>query len=121
MIGVLSGNTSLENYNIQSKSKDNNQDKGKDEKTHGKHIIVVREGNLYAKYLVDDNGGKILLCKVPADEEKNLKHLNNEECVKHLCICGEYKENMRDVTDTKKDSHDSVKDILKLVLYKTLI
>ena len=124
MSSILSVNSNFTDYSMNScstSSAKTEQKEEEDKKETRKQIITIHEGKFYAKYLVDDNGSKTLLFKVPVEEEDNKNNSGNSKCINdkekinHLEMIGQYNENIRNASYKIKDEHDNIKDLLKMI------
>lgn len=126
MISISAVNNNFENYSSTiTNDKAGSSKKEEETKEKGKQIITIKEGKFYAKYLVDDDGIKTLLCKIPVEEEDkkdrlcDLKSSTDKKYTEFLEISGEYKENIRNATDKieqkNNDIHDNIKEVLKMI------
>ena len=72
----------------------------------------------YAKYLVDDDGSKTLLCKILAEEENKNDKLgsNDKKYTECLGISSSYKKNIWNAVDKiEQMNNDNIKEMLKMV------
>ena len=121
MSSILSVNSNFTDYSMDSSSAKTKQKEEENKEEIRKQIITIHEGKFYAKYLVDDNWSKILLFKIPVEEEDNKndlgnsKSINDKEKMNHLEMIGWYNENIRNTSYKIKDEHDNIKDLLKMI------
>lgn len=126
MSSILAVNNNFANYSSTiANDKAGISKKEEEAKERGKQIITIQEGKFYAKYLVDDEGSKTLLCKIPVEEENkkdrlcDLNSSGDKKYTECLGISGEYKGNIRNAADKieEKDNHihDNIKEMLKMI------
>lgn len=120
MSSILSvNNFGFNDYSLKSENAKKEKNNEQTENTKEKQIITIQEGKFYAKYLVDDDGNKILLFKVPVKEEnvEDLGIFKNKRFEQHSKILDEFNKNIRNAYDEIKDKKDEIKDMLKLIVY----
>lgn len=106
------------------KNEDTNKNDNKDTQKlqKKKHIMSQKEGNYYCTYMVDEEGGKILLNKLPVAESENQNNLkdsieSNESSAYSSKIITDSKSNFeyKQQLNLQATNKKNLKDIMKII------